>query len=188
MSNASLKEQLQAVASQLTEKTSNEKASTEKVSPEKISPEKISREKINTANMPKRKFQREAQPTEKMTRPKPKWLDYAQYGVELLRAYYPACFRAPNDVKPLKKGIKQDLVKRLSEIETIVTEDKACMVKSLSYYVNTAAYHKSMQDGAVRIDLDGNPDGTVTTEEAKYSLDRQQAKLLAKQNAKSGVK
>jgi ProP effector len=183
MSNASLKEQLQAVASQLTEKTSSEMSSSEKPGSEKISPEKIS-----PANIPKRKFQRETKPLEKINRPKPKWLDYAQYGVELLRAYYPACFRAPNDVKPLKKGIKQDLVKRLSEIETIVTEDKACMVKSLSYYVNTAAYHKSMQDGTVRIDLDGNPDGTVTAEEAKYSLERQQAKLLAKQNAKSGVK
>ena len=183
MSNASLKEQLQAVASQLTEKSSTEMVSTEMVSTEKLIPEKVS-----TANMPKRKFQREAPPPEKINRPKPKWLDYAQYGVELLRAYYPDCFRAPNDIKPLKKGIKQDLVKRLSQIETIVTEDKACMVKSLSYYVNTAAYHKSMIDGAVRIDLDGNPDGIVTAEEAKYSLDRQQAKLLAKQNAKSGVK
>jgi len=177
MSNASLKEQLQAVASQLTEKKSPEKAN-----------EKTNTDTVDlTIDLTKRNSQRVHQSPAKITRPKPKWLDYAQYGVELLKAYYPACFRAQNDVKPLKKGIKQDLVKRLSLIESIVTEDKACMVKSLSYYVNTAAYHKSMLDGAVRIDLDGNPDGTVTAEEAKYSLEKQQAKRLAKQNTKSGA-
>ena len=151
MSNASLKEQLQAVASQLTEKTTME-------------------------NKPKRKFERQ----EKSSKPKPKWLDYVQYGVDLLRTYFPACFRAPNEVKPLKKGIKEDLIKRLSAIETIVTEDKACMVKSLSLR-NTTAYHKTMLEGRYIVWI--KSDGMVTAEEAKYSLERQQAKLLARQNA-----
>ena len=155
MSNASLKEQLQAVASQLTEKTSN-----------------------SSNHQPKHKSS---------LPPKPKWLDYAQYGVELLKAYFPLAFVSPKDVKPLKKGIKQDLAKRLSTLETIVTEDKACMIKSLSYYVNTIAYHKSILEGAARIDLDGQPDGVVTAEEARYSLDRQQTKLLARQQVKSGT-
>lgn len=163
MSNASLKEQLQAVASQLSDKVVSDKPSME--------------------SKPKRKFHQQ----EKASKPKPKWLDYVQYGVELLRVYFPAGFKAPNEVKPLKRGIKQDLVLRLSTIESIVTEDKACMVKSLSYYVNTAAYHKSMVEGVMRIDLDGNPAGMVTAEEAKYSLDRHQAKLLAKQNVKTVV-
>lgn len=167
MSNASLKEQLQAVASQLSDK------------PVKS----VSESKPNKENKPKRKFH---QPQEKASnnKPKPKWLDYVQYGVELLRAYFPSGFKAPNEVKPLKKGIKQDLVLRLSTMENIVTEDKACMVKSLSYYVNTNAYHKNMVEGVMRIDLDGNPSGVVSAEEAKYSHDKHQAKLLAKQNIK----
>jgi sRNA-binding protein len=37
----------------------------------------------------------------------------------------------------------------------------------------------------VRITLDGSPAGTVSTEEAKYSIERQQAKLQAKQMATS---
>lgn len=159
MSNASLKEQLQAVAAQITDTKS-----------------KIS--KPATASKPKKPFVR----VEKPAKPKPKWLDYVQYGVELLRAYFPACFKSSNEIKPLKKGIKQDLVKRLSTFENVVTEDKACMVKSLSYYVNTAAYLKSVVPGVERIDLDGKPDGVVTAEEAQYSNERQQAKLLAKQN------
>lgn len=159
MSNASLKDQLAAVASQLTDNKS-----------------KIS--KPATVNKPKKPFMR----VEKPAKPKPKWLDYVQYGVELLRAYFPACFKSSNEIKPLKKGIKQDLVKRLSTLENVVTEDKACMVKSLSYYVNTAAYLKAVVPGVERIDLDGKPDGVVTAEEAQYSNERQQAKLLAKQN------
>ena len=145
MSNASLKEQLEAVASQLSDKKEQ--------TPKKIHyPERVNK------------------------KPKPKWLDYAQYGVELLKAYFPAAFKPSNDVKPLKKGVKQDLVKRLSTMNSIVTEDKACMVKSLSYYVNTAAYHKCVVDGAIRIDLDGNPAGAVLAEEAKYSMEKFQAK------------
>jgi ProP effector len=152
MSNASLKEQLQAVASQLSDSLEKNKK-------------------------PKKKFHQ----FERDKKPKPKWLDYVQYGVELLKVYFPLGFKPASEVRPLKKGIKQDLVKRLSTIETIVTEDKACMVKSLSYYVNTAAYHKSVVEGAVRIDLDGNPAGIVSGEEAKYSIERFRAKMQAKQ-------
>ena len=159
MSNASLKEQLQAVASQLSDTPG--------------------KDKIVNEHKPKQKFRH----AEKPNKPKPKWLDYVQYGVELLKAYFPGSFKELNEVRPLKKGIKQDLVKRLSTLENVVTEDKACMVKSLAYYVNTAAYYRSVVEGAMRIDLDGAPVDPVTAEEAKYSSERQKAKLEAKQNA-----
>jgi ProP effector len=54
------------------------------------------------------------------------------------------------------------------------------MLKSLTYYVNTAAYHKSVLEGVARIDLEGNESGVVSAEEAKYSIDRHQAKLQNK--------
>lgn len=153
MSNASLKEQLQAVASQLSDTT------------------------VGKDKKPKKKFR----PIEKIKKPKPKWLEYVQYGVELLKVYFPGSFKTANEVKPLKKGIKQDLVMRLSTMD-IVIEDKACMVKSLAYYVNTAAYHKNIITGTLRIDLDGNQAGVVTAEEEKYSRERYQAKMQNKQN------
>ena len=167
MSNASLKDQLKAVASQLSSTHGNDKKSSQ----QKHKPK------------PSGAHQHANHKQQKPAKVKPAWLDYVQYGVELLRAYFPSAFRTMNEVRPLKKGIKQDLVKRLSTIENITIEDKACMVKSLSYYVNTAAYHKSVIVGAIRIDLDGNEAGTVTAEEAKYSIERQQAKQLAKQQA-----
>jgi ProP effector len=160
MSNASLKEQLQAVASKISE--FEEKPVIFPVSK-------------TTQHVVKSKKQ------------KPKWLEYVQYGVELLKAYFPASFKASHEVMPLKKGIKQDLVKRLSTMNDIVTEDKACMIKSLTYYVNTAAYHKRVVKGAARIDLDGETSGVVTAEEAQYSMDKYQAKAQVKKEMSAPV-
>lgn len=167
MSNASLKDQLEAIASQLSDtliKTQQPKRSEQKAAPVKKSAQ---------MNKPPKK-------PVAVPKPKPKWLLYVQYGVELLRAYFPQTFTSGNDVKPLKKGIKQDLIKALSAFDNIATDDKACMVKSLAYYVNTAVYHKKVVMGAVRIDLEGKPAGEVSAEEAKYSVERVQAKQQAK--------
>lgn len=178
MSNASLKEQLQAVASQISDKLPKEQK--QHTRPTQVStplPTNVSKNVVKDKT---------TEDTAKKT--KPKWLDYVRYGVELLKAYFPAAFKSFNEVKPLKKGIKQDLVKRLSTMADVVTDDKACMVKSLSYYVNTVAYHKSVTKGAVRIDLDGQPAGDVTEEEAKYSLERHQAKAQTRNQAATTAK
>ena len=171
MSNASLKEQLQAMASQLSdtivktapEKPINRPAARHKPAPGRARPQAPA------------KPARAASPRPQAT-PKPKWLELAQYGVALLRSYFPAAFKPMSQVQPLKKGIKEDLVKRLSTLEGVVTDDKACMVKSLSFYVNTAAYHRSVVAGVDRLDLDGQPAGKVTPEEALYSVEKLQHK------------
>lgn len=168
MSNASLKEQLQALS--LGSSTSVAEKAQQK-------PKKTHHAAKQTHSDKK-----------PMPQAKPAWLEHAQYGVELLKAYFPECFKDMKEIKPLKVGIKQDLVKLLSTRDEIVTTDKACMVNSLSYYVNSTAYHKSVVEGAVRIDLDGNPAGTITAEEAKYSTDCRQAKMQKKKPAKPPVK
>ncbi|MBV8803373.1 MAG: ProQ/FinO family protein [Gammaproteobacteria bacterium] len=111
------------------------------------------------------------------TKQKPAWLEHAQYGVELLKAYFPLCFKEIKDIQPLKIGIKQDLVKRLATMDNIVLGDKACMVSSLAYYVSSPAYHKNAVEGAARVDLDGNAAGFVSVEEAQYSTECRKAKL-----------
>ena len=68
-------------------------------------------------------------------------------------------------------------MKHLSTCEDIVTADKACMVSSISYYVNSASYHKHMVVGAKRIDLNGEPTGEVSAEEAKYAEQTRHAKF-----------
>lgn len=127
----------------------------------------------------KQNVKKQSRPDKNSAKPKPAWLEHAQYGVELLKAHFPLCFRDIKDIKPLKKGIKQDLVKLLGTLE-IVIGDKACMVSSLAYYVNSIAYHKSVVAGAERIDLEGNNVGIVTAEEAQYSIDCHKAKLHKK--------
>jgi len=117
-----------------------------------------------------------SQSSKKPAKTKPAWLEQAQYGVELLKAYFPACFKDLKDIKPLKIGIKQDLVKSLSTKDDIVISDKACMVSSLAYYVGSIAYHKSVVEGAERLDLEGNQSGVVSAEEAKYSKDCRKSK------------
>lgn len=152
MSNASLKEQLETLG---LSKAENEK------------PQPFNRKE-------------KKRPEKNVKKSKPAWLEQAQYGVELLKAYFPACFKEIIEITPVKVGIKQDLVKYLSTRDDIVISDKACMVSSLSYYVNSAAYHKHVIEGAIRVDLDGNPAGVVTTEEAQYSVDCRKAKLQKK--------
>lgn len=158
MSNASLKEQLQSLGLSVTE---NKK-------PAQHPQHKKKPNHHDKSTKPKQ--------------PKPLWLEQAQYGVELLKAHFPLCFKDIKEIQPLKIGIKQDLVKHLGTREDIVISDKACMVNSLSYYVNSPAYHKRVMEGVVRVDLEGNPAGQVTGDEAKYSLDCRTAKMQKKQN------
>jgi ProP effector len=155
MSNASLKEQLEALSL-------GSGTGTETVAPRPYEKDK----------KPKHNRSEKKSPAQQ----KPAWLEYAQYGVELLKAHFPLCFKEIKEIKPLKIGIKQDLVKLLSTREEIVLGDKACMVSSLAYYVNSAGYHKSVVAGAMRIDLNGEPAGAVTPEESQYSTDCRKAK------------
>jgi ProP effector len=162
MSNASLKEQLQALS---------------------LGPSAAPTNKKDKHFKKQNRAEKKAAPQQK-----PAWLEYAQYGVELLKAHFPLCFKDIKEIQPLKIGIKQDLVKALSLRDDIVIGDKACMVSSLSYYVNSTAYHKSVVIAAVRVDLDGNPAGQITAEESQYSLDCRKAKLEKKKSSPTANK
>jgi ProP effector len=172
MSNLSLKDQLKALSMGLS--TSTDEEPTKKLDQKNPA-------RSTTSSRPPRSSQPAPSPKSKQ---KPTWLEQAQYGVELLKAHFPNCFKELKETRPLKVGIKQDLVKNLSAREDIVLGDKACMVNSLAYYVNSVAYHKSMTEGMVRIDLDGNDASVVSAEEAQYSSDCRKAK----QNKKEGMK
>lgn len=115
----------------------------------------------------------------------PAWLERARYGVELLKAHFPLCFNEGNAIRPLKTGIRQDLVKQLGSRVDIAIDDKACMVSSLAYYVNSIVYHKSVISGEARIDLEGQIVGSVTAEEAAYSKQRLELKWQKKQSTPS---
>ena len=155
MTNLSLREQLQALSLETPPSSTEKKEKNTKKQPQSI---------------------------QQIKQQKPQWLEQAQYGVELLKAYFPACFKETKHIQPLKIGIKHDLVKHLSTLSEVTIADKACMVKSLAYYVNSSVYHKNIIPGAIRVDLDGNPAGTVTEEEAAYSTERRHSKMRPKKS------
>ncbi len=156
MSNLSLQEQLKALSSQLSPAPSAERHH---------HATKDGQEKPSKAQQNKHKDRQNIQAAQT----KPAWLDYVKYGVEILKAYFPECFKEGSDVQPLKIGIKHDLVKALSTLEAVTIVDKACAVASLSYYVQLPSYHKVVVVGAQRVDLFGHSAGEVTAEEAEYS-------------------
>ena len=160
MSNLTLKEQLAALA---------------------LSSSTASDTSIETKKRPPQKKQA---PTAAPTKQKPAWLEHAQYGVELLKAHFPDAFKEMQAIQPLKIGIKQDLVIRLGSKDNIVLNDKACMVNSLAYYVGSLFYLRKVVEGAMRIDLDGNPTTAVTAEEARYSAECLQSKQQKKSSPK----
>src|SRR5690348_4562136 len=100
MSNASLKEQLQAMASQLSD-------TIVKTAPEKPTNRPVARQKpaAGRARPPASAKPQRANAPRPAATPKPKWLELAQYGVALLRSYFPAAFKPMSQVQPLKKGI-----------------------------------------------------------------------------------
>jgi len=159
MSNPSLREQLAALSGE----------------PSTVGPKK-EHNKRSDIQKPVRK---ESKPIQKSAAPA--WLEQARYGVELLKVHFPSCFGEREAIRPLKTGIRQDLVKELGAHEDIALGDKACMVSSLAYYVNSVGYHKSVVVDADRVDLTGQAVGKVTAEEAQYSKLRLEAKWQKRQ-------
>ena len=68
---------------------------------------------------------------------------------------YPNCFRQPG--QPLKIGIHNDIIARHPELQP------GLIASALRTYTRSVGYLEMLKAGAARIDLEGNPVGTVTT-------------------------
>lgn len=104
-----------------------------------------------------------------------------QAAVQMLMDTYPLTFSREN-VKPLKIGIQEDLI----------ADEKLArnrIKRALASYVRGIQYLKSMQVGADRVGLDGQPAGQVTEAEAEHAqaklkqiqAQRQEARKAARQ-------
>src|SRR5262245_14924710 len=80
--------------------------------------------------------------------------------LQLVR-HFPAAFRIDGPRKPLKIRIKDDLALRGISRDVIK--------RGLGRYCSNYCYLVAMQEGAVRIGLDGEPAGTVTADEAAHA-------------------
>jgi sRNA-binding protein len=82
-----------------------------------------------------------------------------------LRQKFPQAFARLNDNRrrPLKVGIHVDIAAALPDL------DEVAIGRALKFYVSDLRYHRAVAGGAERIDLDGNPAGTVSAGEAENS-------------------
>src|SRR5215472_7546980 len=75
-------------------------------------------------------------------------------GIPQFAELYPSCFRQPR--QPLKIGIHNDIVARHPELRP------SLIARALKTYTRSLGYLETLTAGAARIDLEGNPVGTVT--------------------------
>ena len=75
-------------------------------------------------------------------------------GIAQLAKLYPNCFRQPR--QPLKIGIHNDIVARHPELRP------SLIASALKTYTRSLGYLETLTAGAARIDLEGNPVGSVT--------------------------
>lgn len=98
-------------------------------------------------------------------------LDPVVYTIARLQKLFPKTFpKNPNPKVPLKVGILDDLYARSEEIG-FSKEDIQLAIKT---WCKSARYWSASKEGAVRVDLDGNPAGVV---EAKGAA---QARAMAR--------
>jgi sRNA-binding protein len=98
---------------------------------------------------------------------------------ELVVAFPAAFTHDPTLVRPVKLGIKDDIYTQSAISRRRITA-------ALRSYCNSVHYLRVSTEGAVRIDLTGEPAGTVTTTEARHATER--LALLVKVAAKRASK
>jgi sRNA-binding protein len=96
-------------------------------------------------------------------------------GITQLAELYPNCFRQP--CQPLKIGIHNDVIARHPELRP------SLIASALKAYTRSPAYLETLKAGSARIDLEGNPVGTVTDadeEDAKRKIAKAARRAAAK--------
>ena len=96
-------------------------------------------------------------------------------GIPRLAELYPSCFRQPR--QPLKIGIHNDIVARHPELRP------SLIARALKTYTRSLGYLETLTAGAARIDLEGNPVGSVTAadeEDAKRKIAKAAKRAAAK--------
>jgi ProP effector len=86
-------------------------------------------------------------------------------GIAQLAELYPNCFRQPR--QPLKIGIHNDVIAQHPELRP------SLIASALKAYTRSPGYLETLKAGSARIDLEGNPVGTVTDadeEDAKRKI------------------
>ena len=79
---------------------------------------------------------------------------------------FPACFVQTGSAHPLKIGIFDDLASRLADDPMV---SKTRLRSAVRHYTNSWRYLRCIKTGAQRLDLDGQPAGTVEAGHAEHA-------------------
>ncbi|ULR29431.1 RNA chaperone ProQ [Dickeya fangzhongdai] len=99
--------------------------------------------------------------------------------IAYLAERFPLCFTLEGEARPLKIGIFQDLVERVSESEHV---SKTQLRSALRLYTSSWRYLYGVKLGAQRVDLDGNSCGELEqqhVEHARKQLEEAKARVQA---------
>ncbi len=108
--------------------------------------------------------------------------------IAFLAERFPLCFTAEGEARPLKIGIFQDLVAR---VEGEMSLSKTQLRSALRLYTSSWRYLYGIKPGATRVDLDGNPCGSLDeqhVEHARKQLEEAKARVQAQRSEQQAKK
>ena len=86
--------------------------------------------------------------------------------IAYLAEKFPLCFILEGEAKPLKIGLFQDLAEALEDDERV---SKTQLRQALRQYTSNWRYLHGCREGAVRVDLHGNPAGVLEAEHVAHA-------------------
>lgn len=89
--------------------------------------------------------------------------------IDYLCEKFPKCFIKDGEAKPLKIGIFKDLAERLDDDEKV---SRTMLRNGLRHYTSSWRYLRSIQDDAMRVDLDGNDCEKLEAEHVEHAQEK----------------
>ena len=108
--------------------------------------------------------------------------------IAYLAEKFPLCFILEGEAKPLKIGLFQDLAEALQDDERV---SKTQLRQALRQYTSNWRYLHGCREGAVRVDLHGNPAGVLEAEHVAHAAQQladAKARVAEKRKAEAAVK
>lgn len=108
--------------------------------------------------------------------------------IAYLAEKFPLCFILEGEAKPLKIGLFQDLAEALQDDERV---SKTQLRQALRQYTSNWRYLHGCREGAVRVDLQGNPAGVLEAEHVAHAAQQladAKARVAEKRKAEAAAK
>lgn len=108
--------------------------------------------------------------------------------IAYLAETFPLCFILEGEARPLKIGLFQDLAEALQDDERV---SKTQLRQALRQYTSNWRYLHGCREGAVRVDLQGNPAGVLEAEHVAHAAQQladAKARVAEKRKAEAAAK